>query len=1075
VGSGFYSIRLPARKWQVKVVEFNPVNGGDVQFPDLQAFFETRVPKDSLIRNIDTANATLNLVYNRPTTLEIVGLDRVCTVPSVAIFEQSKERTFTVKAWQNAAKNCAATDSALTIFTNIQKDDLLEEINLKTVKGSVQVKLKGGVPNIVSPYYKILNLVYTDGLGRTTQLNDTVVVTGLKSNLGSFATVSPEVPIMILHDPPGDNSFSFWESTKSHETATRFYAASTKETGAWAEVKLGTEFSAGLGVSVETSIWGSIKGSVGVSSRTNNAREAIFNTTTTKNFSTSGNPAVVGSGGDVFIGAALNLLYSVTNEVVFKPDSCKMGLEQKLMIAPKGFATNYIYSENHIRNSLLPNLRRFANDQSNPADSIRKWENQIKVWEQILANNENNKRKAPFVENISFDGSVGAISSNTTSSSTKSNTIEFDLNIDRDLAIDLGFEIGGSGASGGVNVGFKMESGNSITNTSMNATTIGYTILDDDPGDFFTVNIKTDPVYNTPVFELVAGASSCPFEPGSQPRDEFQFVVPQPVKTDIDPNGEAEFTLQISNTSQSEETRTYLLSFVQGGNEGGAQVTIGGSGASPTPVPYTIDYLATENVLIKVKRGRSDIFSYEGLQFKVTDECNGGIEKTARISAFFTPACSPIELVQPEGGWLNTQADKNNLPILFKGYSVPNTTGVTLEYQRVGANSWIDGFTRTAAQLNNSVNGSLVNWDITSLSDGPYNLRMKLNCPAGVVNSLRSGGIIDRVSPVAVGSPEPTDDVFTRGDQISIQYNEPLDCSGVTPSDVEIKRLSSGQIVTANVGCFQNKIVIVPLTDISAWVGDSITVSVNNISDQYGNGKTIADKWRFIVGNTIPATGPRALTISTQGAPGGGFPPGKSILSGSSSVMEDAGIPIKFIFESGIADTLDRLINYTISGNGVFQKDYNIDYSQPQNLATVFNGATGSLTMKKGTKKVELNIIPIPNQQFEPNKTITITLAEGGDYELGAVVTATGTILNDDSPKVYVFTGSGNFNVPANWDNNIVPPSQILVGDEVVIDPPIGGECILNVPVTVLPGAKFTVMPGKVLKIGSNLQVKKKL
>jgi hypothetical protein len=352
---------------------------------------------------------------------------------------------------------------------------------------------------------------------------------------------------------------------------------------------------------------------------------------------------------------------------------------------------------------------------------------------------------------------------------------------------------------------------------------------------------------------------------------------------------------------------------------------------------------------------------------------------------------------------------------------------------------------------------------------------MKLNCPAGVVYSMRSGGIIDRVSPVAIGSPEPTDDEFVRGDQISIQYNEPLDCSGVTPDDVELKRLSNGQIVPANVGCFQNRIVIVPLTDISAWVGDSITVSVNNISDQYGNGKTIADKWRFIVGNTIPATGPRALTISTQGAPGGGFPPGKSILSGSSSVMEDAGIPIKFIFESGIADTLDRLINYTISGNGVFQKDYNIDYSQPQNLATVFNGATGSLTMKKGTKKVELNIIPIPNQQFEPNKTITITLAEGGDYELGAVVTATGTILNDDSPKVYVFTGSGNFNVPANWDNNIVPPSQILVGDEVVIDPPIGGECILNIPVTVLPGAKFTVMPGKVLKIGSNLQVKKKL
>jgi hypothetical protein len=168
-------------------------------------------------------------------------------------------------------------------------------------------------------------------------------------------------------------------------------------------------------------------------------------------------------------------------------------------------------------------------------------------------------------------------------------------------------------------------------------------------------------------------------------------------------------------------------------------------------------------------------------------------------------------------------------------------------------------------------------------------------------------------------------------------------------------------------------------------------------------------------------------------------------------------------------------INYTVSGNAVFGKDYTIDYSQTQNLGTEFNGANGSLTLKKGTKKVELSVKPVANTLFEPNKTITITLAEGGDYELGANVTATGTILNDDTPKVYIFNGSGNYNVPANWNNGIVPPGTVLTGDEVIIDPPNGGECILNVPVTVQPGAKFTVMPGKVLKINNALQVKQKL
>jgi hypothetical protein len=1073
-GSGTYSITLPARKWQVKVLLFSKVSGGDVESPDLLNFFEVKVPKDSLIRDITTGNATLNLVYNRPPTLDIVGLDPICTVPvPFALFEQSKEKTFTVKAWQGpAAKNCPATDTSLFINTNIQKDDINEVIELKTVNGSAQVKLTGGIPNIVAPHFKVLNLVYTDANGFSEQLNRNVVVTGLKSNIGSFATVSPEVPLMILHDPPGDNSFSFWETSKTNETATRFYAASGVEASAWAEVKLGTEFSAGLGVTVETSIWGSIKGSVGVSSRTNNAREAIISTTTTQNFSTASNDAVVGSQGDVFIGAALNLLYALTNEVAFNADNCSLSLNKKLMIAQNGFATQYIYSEDHIRNTLLPTLRTFVTNPLNTPEQTKNYQNQVKVWEQTLANNDANKKKAVFDKNISFDGSAGPITSTTTTTSTKSNTIEFDLNINAGLAIELGFEIGGSGVSGGVDVAFKMETGNSTTNTTMNSTTIGYTLDDDDNGDFYSVNIKKDPVYNTPVFELVAGTTSCPYEPGSQPRDEMQLIVPEPVKTDVDPNGEAEFILKLSNTSQSGERRAYSLSFVQASNPNGAVVTIGGSPAV-NPITYSIDYLGEVNILVKVKRGASNIFSYEGLQFKVTDACDGSIEKTARISAFFTATCSPIILTDPAPGWITNQADNNLLPILFKGYTVANTTSVTLEYQRSGANNWITGFTRQAVELNNSPNGTLVNWNVSGLTDGAYNLRMKLNCPAGIVNSERSSGIIDRTSPVALGKPEPTDDEFKRGDQISVEYNEPLDCGGVTPSDVQVRRLSNNALIDANVGCFQNKIVVVPLTDISTFVGDSIRVSVTNISDINGNGKTTTDSWRFIVGNTVPATGPRALTLSSTGTPGG-IAGGKSPLSGA-SVNEDDGIPIKFAFELPANAANDMLINYTVSGNGVFQKDYNIDYSQNQNLATVFNGASGSLTMKKGTKKVELSIIPIPNQQFEPDKTITITLAEGGDYELGAVVTATGTILNDDSPKIYIFTGSGNYNVPANWDNNIVPPSQVLVGDEVVIDPPDGGECILNVPVTVLPGAKFTVMPGKVLKIGSNLQVKKKL
>ncbi len=1071
--NGFYSIILPARKWQVRVISFTST--ADVTAPDLLDFFEIKVPKDSLVRDITTGHATLNLVYNRPPTISVSGLNTVCTgAKAFVLFEQGKESTFKVKGFQGpVSKNCPATDSVLFINTNIQQDDENEVIELKTVKGLADVTLTGGLPNIIAPHFKVLNIVFTDGVGRTVQKNfDSLVVTGIKSNPGTFTTVTPELPFMVLHDPPGDNSYSFWETELSSESAMRFYAAAGGEATLWAEVKVGAEFNAGIGYEVVTDIWGSVRGSATIAGRANAATEFITTTTTNKRFETAGNDAVVGAQGDVFIGAALNLLYAVTNEVSFDPASCVVSVNKKLIFAQKGFATEYIYSEDHIKNTLLPTLRSFLTDPNISITEKFKHTQSILVWEQVLKNNEANKARAAFVQNVSFDGAAGPKTYSTTKAITNSNTLEFDLAVSAEVALEAGVEVNGIGGSAGVSIGVKMETGTSNTNTTLKSTTIGYTLDDDDNGDFYSVNIKTDPQYATPVFEMVGGNTSCPFEPGSQPRDEFQLIAPQPVKTDIDPNGEAEFTLKLSNLNPS-ENRVYNLSFVQSSNPNGAVVTIGGSPAI-NPVSYSIAPMSEVNLLVKVKRGASNIFSYEGLQFRATDPCDGSIEKTARISAFFTPTCSPIQLVQPENGWTVSQADNNMLPVLFKGYNIANTTSVTLEYQRVGSNSWVTGFTRTAAQLTNSPNGTLVNWNVADLADRGYNLRMKLNCPTGVLNSERSGGTIDRVAPFMIGNPEPTDDEFVRGDQIAITYNEVLDCGGVTPEDVQVKRLSNEQIIPANVGCNQNQIVIVPITDIGGWSGDSISVSLKNISDLYGNGKTTTDNWGFIVGKTVAATGARALNLSSTTLEGL-LSPGKSVLSNTTQVYEDQGVPIRFIFELGAIAQNDMTINYTVSGNGIFQKDYNIDYSHPQNLATEFNGVTGRLTLRKGTKRVELSIIPIPNQQFEPNKNITITLAEGGDYLLGGNVTSTGIILNDDLPAIYIFTGTGNYNVPANWDKNTVPPSQILVGDEVIIDPPVGGECILNVPVTVMPGAKFEVKPGKVLRINNSLQLKKKL
>jgi len=72
---------------------------------------------------------------------------------------------------------------------------------------------------------------------------------------------------------------------------------------------------------------------------------------------------------------------------------------------------------------------------------------------------------------------------------------------------------------------------------------------------------------------------------------------------------------------------------------------------------------------------------------------------------------------------------------------------------------------------------------------------------------------------------------------------------------------------------------------------------------------------------------------------------------------------------------------------------------------------------------------------------------------------------------VYTFTGNGNWNIPANWANNLIPPAKLLSCSEIIVDPSGTRECILNVPQVVAPGAKITVVAGKKFRVNGNMLI----
>lgn len=70
----------------------------------------------------------------------------------------------------------------------------------------------------------------------------------------------------------------------------------------------------------------------------------------------------------------------------------------------------------------------------------------------------------------------------------------------------------------------------------------------------------------------------------------------------------------------------------------------------------------------------------------------------------------------------------------------------------------------------------------------------------------------------------------------------------------------------------------------------------------------------------------------------------------------------------------------------------------------------------------------------------------------------------------YIFTGTGNWDVPANWAGNVVPPNPLPAGGEIIIDPATG-DCILTISQTISAGAKLTVSKNKKLMLPGNLVV----
>ena len=749
------------------------------------------------------------------------------------------------------------------------------------------IKTLASEPNLTGDRTRFIQVTARTPFGSATDV-ERVIVTGKRSRESTFTTASPAYPMIVLRDPPGDGSFATYEEGSSTCTTLEKATLKNLETGSDFNVDLGAKTQVvaaplGAGKIIESEVVANSS----VVGYYNELDEGVKGTelcvSTTKSYSTSDDDAVVGPDADLFVGAAVNWAFSTTDILLFDYETCQFKDSLGYNMDIDDFGTTYIYSAWQIKTDVIPSLEA----QGRSGDAA--------AWRNLLKYNDDDKRTAKLVKNLSIDA-LNVYTESTTNSSDSSVTYTAQVEYGGGLETAAGGEILGIGTQ--LQLTISEGGGSSTTNdtTVSNEVTVSYTLADDDPNDNWSINILKSETFGTPIFQVVAGETMCPWEPGTLNREQVGFGINQLQEVNVPANDPAIFNLQLSNDSQTgNDPLIYILGMVEGSNPDGAIVSVDGEGLVE-PRPFQILPGETIELLVTVERGPEE-YSYSDIGLFMASECQWeharglgydlsdhapltddgdpnvqGIYyapdldkfyQEYRIGVDFLEPCSPINISDPLDDWVVTPDQNNQLAINLVEYDWddPNLDVFRVQYRRTGGDgAWINIEEIPASDL--SINDEvyrLVTWNMADLEDGPYEIRAVAECTDRSLNPGISRTIKGRKEtrpPTMFGNPEPADGVLSPGDEVSITFTKRIDCTEILQADgigtninfnnLALMDVATGTLVDATIACSGDKIVITPNVANRFIENRTLRVVTNDIKDLYGNG-TPEIVWEFYV------------------------------------------------------------------------------------------------------------------------------------------------------------------------------------------------------------------------------------
>jgi len=859
---GMYEITLPAQPYSAQV--------WGVENPDSLTILNYFAPDTIDLTEQDT---TYDFIYHAPPQMRLSGFpDNGCGIYNIPIAHQEVTYPIIFEIFEQYGEvECPVESGSLVIDDRVAYGN--PDTTIVFENGEATYLLIPGYPELTNdPVHPHQKRFMVNVHANRYSVSDTtwIFVRGQKPREFQFSTVSPEIPLMILRDPPGDQSFSYL--SRSMTTSVNFGFSYERDVG----VGLFSKFKVGGGGDIpgigSTGAWvgGEIEATIGF-------RDAVEATTeielkATETLKTSDSDKITGTAGDVFMGAAINIIYAKTDILEYDPYNCVALRDTGVVWNGDGFRTTYLYTGNHIRESVIPGLQSLADilkDSPLKArrDSAEVLLNQISVWQQVLDYNEGLKQNAEplplindlpqFPPNVSFSAGT-SLNREATMTSTTTLSIQFNFYIDASVALSIGAKAGDfNEVESGVKVLAKLDIGTKVGGSFSLSNTVGFELGDDDtdgPGDVFTVDILGDPVYCTPVFDLLSGTSSCPWEHPTLPREGVGLSMDTYVRSDVPADQPAQFELYLTNSSQSEETRTYLLSVIQASNPDAAIISVAGAVMGDDEIPYNLppDLDNPLKQTLRVTRDAGSAYDYENLQVHLYSMCDAQFDTTVTFDVYFIKPCSDVRIAQPKNYWILNSSHNDILITVLKDYNVsdPNMTELKLEYRKAGTEDWMLVYSVARAQL--PADSLRYEWDVSGLSEGTYEIRASTLCPSGTFYSHRTTGLIDRTAPAAFSTPEPADGSLDEGDEISLQLSENIDCSSANKNNISMIHVSDGSAIAINILCKGDELVIEPEKESDLVHGETIRVTITSLLDPYGNNIAEPITWEFTV-NIIAA------------------------------------------------------------------------------------------------------------------------------------------------------------------------------------------------------------------------------